>query len=388
MGSTGTIVHDIQMYCECEGIECHVAYAFSSTKEVKNGYQIGNSLTNKWHALMCRINGEQAYFSRLTTCNFLRYIDELKPDIVHFHNLHSNYIHLNMLLKHLAKRNIKTVVTLHDCWFYTGGCFHYTNAKCFKWMEGCGSCSKKKVDTPAFLLDKSSLILADRVKYFRAVPQLYLTGVSSWIVSEAQKLVFKNRPSSVVYNGVDLDIFTPYNKDLCKKLNLGGKKILLGPATKWLDRVNRIALDYFIHNLKPDQHLVIFGCTDTYQKFSDNVTLFGYTSNREELAQLYSMADVLVNCTREESMSLINVEAQACGTPVVTYDGTGVQETVDNKCGFTVKSGDHVKLFEVTQKVLERPSDPADCIKWVRENFEKNKNYEEYLRIYKEFKEK
>src|SRR5574344_1682742 len=131
-GSTGTIVRDIEHLCFDSGIECYVASPDPKVREAKHGYVIGNTLDHKIHALLSRIHGKQAYYSHIPTRNLIRWIDERKPEIVHLHNLHSNYIHLNMLLHYLAERDIKTIVTLHDCWFITGGCFHYTAAGCNK----------------------------------------------------------------------------------------------------------------------------------------------------------------------------------------------------------------------------------------------------------------
>lgn len=116
-GSTGTIVHDIENLCEKSGIECYVASPDPKVQEAKRGYVIGNILDHKLHAFLSRIHGKQAYYSHIPTRNLLHWIDFINPDIVHLHNLHSNFIHLNMLLQYLSKRDIKTIITLHDCWF-------------------------------------------------------------------------------------------------------------------------------------------------------------------------------------------------------------------------------------------------------------------------------
>ncbi|UKI39495.1 MAG: glycosyltransferase [Alistipes putredinis] len=189
-GSTGTIVRDIERLCEQNGIECYVASPDQKVCEAKRHYVIGNWVDHKAHAIFSRIYGKQAYYSHIPTKKFLHWIDEISPEIVHLHNLHSNYIHLNMLLDYLAKKDIKTIVTMHDCWFYTGGCFHYTVAGCTKWLSDCSNCPKKKSDTPAYLTKKSAQILADRKKYLLAIPHLYVTGVSEWMAHEALNTFF------------------------------------------------------------------------------------------------------------------------------------------------------------------------------------------------------
>lgn len=383
-GSTGIIVRDIEQLCESSGIECYVASPDPKVRDAKRGFLIGNAFDHKLHAVLSRINGKQAYYSRLATKRLLTYMDKIKPDIVHLHNLHSNYIHLNMLLQYLAKKDIRTVVTLHDCWFHTGGCFHYTAAGCMRWLEGCGNCPKKKQDTPSYLWDCSANILADRKKYLLAIPRLTVTGVSEWISNEAKRTFLANTPVVTIRNGIDLNVFKPTPSDFRSRLGLEDKYIILGPASKWLQPVNKSVLTYFSEHMQADEMLLLFGATDCSLLIPKSVRLYGYTKDRDELAALYTCADVFVNPTREDSLSLINVEAQACGTPVVTFDETGPKETVDGVCGFAIETGDYTKLYHATMIIREKGKKhfTEQCRKFIAENFEKEANYQKYLNLY------
>ncbi len=161
--STGTIVREIQQCCEANGIEGYVAYSIADRPDTKvlKGYRIGNHLTVKWHAFVSRIIGKQAYANRLSTWKFLKWLVKVNPDVVHLHNLHSNYIHMNMLLRYLAKHNIATVITMHDCWYYTGGCAHYTSVDCHRWQIGCGHCPIWN-HIPSYFFDNTKAVLQDR----------------------------------------------------------------------------------------------------------------------------------------------------------------------------------------------------------------------------------
>lgn len=383
-GSTGVIVRDIEQMCESSGIECYVASPDPKVNDAKRGFLIGNAFDHKLHAVLSRINGKQAYFSRWATRRLLKFIDKIEPDVVHLHNLHSNYIHLNMLLQYLAKKDIQTIVTLHDCWFYTGGCFHYKATACMRWLEGCGHCPKKRQDTPAYLWDCSASILADRKKYLLAIPRLTVTGVSEWISNEAKRTFFADTPVVTIRNGVDLDVFKPTPSDFRSRLELQDKYIILGPASKWLQPLNKSVLTYFSEHMQPDEVLLLFGATDCPLPMPENVRLYGYTRNREELAALYTCADVFVNTTREDSLSLINVEAQACGTPVVTFDATGPRETVDQVHGFRVSVGDANGLIKIIQSIRLSNNNGiiAKCRKFVSDYFEVNANYQKYIDLY------
>lgn len=384
-GSTGTIVRDIEKMCEESGIECYVASPDKKVLKAKHGYVIGNTLDHKIHALLSRIHGKQAYYSHIPTRNLIRWIDEIKPEIVHLHNLHSNYIHLNMLLHYLAEKDIKTIVTLHDCWFLTGGCFHYTAAGCDKWLTNCKNCPKKKEDTPAFFSKQSAKILVDRKKFLLAIPHLYITGVSQWMANEALRTFLKDTPNYVITNGIDMEVFKPTPSDFRKRLGLEDKYIILGPASKWLLSVNKQVMAEFSNIMQPDEVLLLFGVTNAIDNLPDNIITYGYTKNREELAQLYTMVDVFANVTREDSLSLINVEAQACGTPVVTFNQTGPKETVDDINSFNVPVGDVHKLYEAVQKVRKQTTEDTvtQCVQFVHEKYEVYNTYKKYIELYK-----
>jgi len=387
VGSTGTIVSDIHLLSLDKGIDSYVAYSTAQIEESQliNGYKIGSKLDKKLHALLSRINGKQAYFSQSSTRKLLAYIDFIGPDVVHLHNLHSNFINLNILLKYLSKNCIATVVTLHDCWFYTGGCFHYTFDKCNNWLEKCGNCPKKRKDTPAFFFDKSSLIRIDREKYFSDIPNLTVVGVSKWIANEARKTFFSKKEICVIYNGVDLEIYKYKASELRKKLNINNKFVILGAANKWLTRSNRDFLFSVASAIEEDMLIVIFGYTnESKSNLPNNIICIDYVCDPNEMCKIYSMADVFVNCTREESLSLVNLEAQACGTPVITFRNTGAKETVDETCGFSVCDGDLLhfmeKIFVVKDKGRKYYSEA--CREWIRTNFLKETNYEKYIDLY------
>ncbi len=387
-GSTGKIVADMHALCLKEGIESHVAYSTASTDEsdIINGYRIGCTIGKKLHAVLCRVSGKQGYYSRHATRRLLRHIDRVRPDIVHLHNLHSNFIHLNMLLKYLAKRNVATVLTIHDCWFFTGGCFHYTAQGCDGWLNGCVNCPIKAGQTPVPFFRHSQRILRDRKKYLLAIPCLTVCGVSNWTANEARRTFLGDRPVCTIYNGVDFSTFYPEPSVLRTEWGAEGKFVVLGPASKWLDPINHDALLRVSEELGEDGILVLLGYCGKDGDLPPNVKTIGYVSNQEELRRIYSAADVFVNCTRQDTLSLINVEAQACGTPVVTYRNTGVQETVDGVCGFSVETGDGDALLERIRQVkaIGKAALSDQCRAFVKEKFDRDTNYRQFIDLYRE----
>lgn len=383
--STGTIVREIQSCSEKNGIEAYVAYSIADRPDadVLRGYRIGNQLTAKWHAFISRVIGKQAYANHFTTWRFLRWLDAIKPDVVHLHNLHNNYIHLNMLLHYLAKHDIATVVTMHDCWYFTGGCMHYASIGCNRWQSGCGQCPKWR-QIPSYFFDCTQSVLKDRKQYLSAIPRLTMVGASEWIANEMKQSLLKDLNIIFIHNGFDLEVFTPTPSNKRKEQNIENKFVVFGPASKWLLPINKPTLDYFISWMNDDMVLVLFGCTQTNNALPSNVVQIGYTKSPKEMAELYSMADVLVNCSREDTLSSLNLECQACGTPVVTYDATGSKETVDDECGFAIPTGDYEALWEKTMEIkqLGKPVLSTLCREWAMAHFKKEPNYERYIELY------
>ena len=383
-GSTGTIVRDLADLCERFGILCYVASPDKAVLGAKHGYLIGNKLDHKLHAFFSRFYGRQAYFSRLATKRLLSFIRSFEPDAVHLHNLHSNFINLKLLLEYLAQKRIRVIITLHDCWYYTGGCFHYTVDGCKGWLNKCGVCPQGKKDPIGYFRKKTAANLADRERLFLALPRLDVVGVSDWISNEAKRSFFRNSNVITIHNGIDMDVFKPTPSEIRKRLGLENAYIILGPVSKWLSPINKPVLDYFSANMKRDEILLLFGANSADYKLPHNVKLYGYVSKREDLAALYSCADVFVNTSHEDSLSLINVEAQACGTPVVTFDSTGPKETVDGAISQSIEVGNAKELYRAVSHIRDIQLDDAGtiCRQFVNSLFDVNINYKKYIDLY------
>ena len=389
--STGTIMKQIQDLALQSGIDARVAFSAGHGESSPSGtekgaaIEIGDWTDHKLHALLSRIEGKQAYFSKGATRKLLRYIDQFSPDVVHLHNLHSNYINLNLLLEYLAEKDIATVITMHDCWYFTGGCFHYADAGCDKWKSGCGQCPKQKSDTPALLRDRSAEILRDRAKYLNKIPRLTMVGCSEWIAEECKKSVLGNRNIITIHNGFNFDNFHPTPSDLRIKYGLEDKYVLIGPASKWLSEVNKDTYRHFIENMDKDMVLVLFGHPAPDTPAPENVRFIGYVRNPKEMAAIYSMGDVMVNCSREDTLSSINIEAQACGTPAVVYDATGNPETVAPGIGITVPTGDYTELLEAVKQMKQKngKTEGEKSRRYVTINFDPHSNYSRYIDVYK-----
>ncbi|MRR37182.1 group 1 glycosyl transferase, partial [bacterium] len=234
LSSTGRIVQELAFGLEARGIECSIAYTYGTVPE--RGYVIGTKFERLIHALGSRIVGKQGYFSKRGTRGLIRFIETESPDVVHLHNLHGNYVNLPMLLGHLARMDIPTVLTLHDCWFYTGKCCHYTSDACNRWEAGCGSCPRLCKDNRSWMIDASASMWAEKKSLFEAIPRLAVVGVSDWITSEARRS-YLSCASDIrrIYNWVDMEVFKPSRpSEAGMRCGFGDEGfVILGVASCW-----------------------------------------------------------------------------------------------------------------------------------------------------------
>ncbi len=381
--STGVIVKDIEKLLIDNSHTSYIAYQ-TALDPTENSYQTGNELDWKIHALYSRVFGKQAYASWFATKGLINYIKKVTPDIVHFHNLHSNFINLNMLCDFIAENNIPTVITMHDCWFFTGKCTHYTAVKCDRWQTTCGNCPQNKCEQSSLFFDCTAKVLKDRTDHLNKINNLTLVGCSKWIADEAGKSLIKNAHIKVVYNGVNTFVFTPHESDFRKKHNLGNEFVILGMANKWCLEINKNAVRTIIHNNK-DAKIIIVGCTDEQKDIFeqyDNVICLGFIKDRQELSDVYASSNVFVNLTHADTLPTVNMESICCGTPVITYNCCGSPELVDKDSGFIVEEDDVKSLLLRIQQIKEHPL--IFNVKEKQEKFDKNTCYNKYLDIYNE----
>lgn len=381
--STGLIMKDIHHTLLEFGVDSYVAYRDTTDDHVVNGIRVGNSLDWKLHALRMRIDGKQGYSSYFSTKVFINEIECIKPDIIHLHNIHSNFLNLQLVVNYAKKNRIPIVLTLHDCWYFTGKCYHFVDFGCDRWKTGCGECPKRMIDIPSLFCDSSSSVFKERKKLFD-YDKLYVIGCSQWISSLAkQSPIFENARHSYIYNGVDLDVFTDSNE---KSHTDNDGIIILVMANKWFEDKNKEIRDRILVSLKEYDRLIIVGCTNTQKRSLEqktNVITYGYIKNRAELAKVYSQADVFLNVTHIDNLPTVNMEALGCGTPVITYNVGGCGELIQQgKTGYVVPLDDITTVLSSFDEIRHRKIIRRDCRLYAVEHFNKLDNYMKYLDLY------
>lgn len=384
-GSTGSIVIDLVKELKKYNVETKIIYGQNNI-EFENGYNSSILIENKIHSIMSRLLGIQGFFSWIGTIRAIDFIKKYGPDIVHIHNLHGNYICYPLLFRYLSKKQIPIVYTLHDCWPFTGKCAHYADIRCNKWKIKCYHCPKVRSYPPSYFIDLSSFMYKVKKYIFNKLDKVIAVGVSDWIANEARKSFINGWDIRVVYNWIDISIFKPqYNADYLQRVGIREDEfIILGVCGKWSKAKGILDWLELGKYLSEKQKIVLIGKIDKSIVLPPNCIHISYTENREELAILYTRAQVFLNLSEAESFGKTTAEALACGTPVIVYDRTACPELVGPSCGYVVKS-----LPEVVRRIQMIQDGQADinqklCRRYAVMNFDIKENIKRYYYIYKE----
>ncbi len=379
-GSTGKIAVDISKLLDENGIENYILYA-QGHSDFKNAVKYASNKEIKINALLAKISGRYGFHSVLMTKRLIKKLAEIKPDVIQLHNLHGHNVHLGMLLRYLKKTDAKIFWTNHDCWTFTGYCMYFDYVKCEKWKEGCQECPQKKAFS--WFFDKCRYLYEKKKALFDGFRDLTMITPSAWLGDLIKKSHLGSYPVKVIPNGIDLDVFKPTASDFREKYNLSDKKIYLGVAMAFEPRKGGTYFLEFAKLLPEDSRLVLVGLSkEQIAALPENVIGIMRTANQKELAGIYTAADVFVNCTLEDNFPTVNLEALACGTPVVTFNTGGSPECIDETCGSVVPQGDVLKLYSEAAKWAAGDFS-AQCRGRAEKLYRAEARFLDYINLYK-----
>lgn len=393
-GSTGRIVEGIAQVLQERGHEVRIAYSLGESDN-PIAFHFGSEWDHKFHRLMSHAFDMQGLWSKKSTNDLIDFIKEYQPDIVNLHNIHGNFLNYPGLFNFLAESKIQTVWTLHDCWSFTGHCPHFEFIGCEKWKTRCHDCKQLYVYPKSEWWDGSKRNYALKKKYFTLAPEhLHIVTVSHWLENLAKQSLLKDSKVLTINNGIDLQKFKIIGdtNHVREKYGIDARKIVLAVASPWSERKGLHDLHKLYKYLDAKSlQLVIVGLSP--QQIHDlpkGIIGIPRTDGIEELASLYSMADVFVNPTYEDSFPTVNLEALACGTPVVTYKSGGSPDAVSDETGVVVPQGDIRAVSEAIFQVLNTSGkfSKEQCRERAVEKFETHDSFSAYVDLFESLKSK
>ena len=387
-GSHGKIAEGIGRLAMDHGWESVIAYGRWSNPSQSRLYHIGSMMDERWHCMAARLLDNQGLMSRGATARLIAFINNYRPSLIHLHNIHGYYLHYPMLFEYLSRADIPVVWTLHDCWAFTGHCAHYIYAGCEKWQTHCCHCSQIDAYPKSYFVDRSARNYDLKQAAFTSVPRLTIVPVCQWLKGEVARSFLKDLPTHLIYNGIDLDVFRPNADKEIARRKYGipaDKHLVLGVASNWYRKGLE---DFFLlrRSLSDDYAVAVVGLNRVEE---EKARRHGLISIRRigdvgELTSLYTLADVYCNLTWEDNFPTTNLEAMACGTPVVAYRTGGCPEAITSETGIVVDRGDVEGMARAIRAIVDDGADRYEraCRQHIEANYDQKQRFAEYLHLY------
>lgn len=387
--STGRIACEIAKLVLEDGGECLIGYGVPgiSNDSEPFAYKIGNAFERKIHAVIRKLFDAEGYGSWFATQKLIRKMKTFQPDLIHLHNLHGCYLHLPSLFRYFQKAAIPIVWTLHDCWPFTGHCAYFDYSGCERWKKECHHCPQQKNYPVCIGIDGSIRNHRMKKRFFSLPLQMTFAVPCEWMTGQLGASFLSCYPSSVIVNGVNLNTFHPISNNLRERYHLNDAKVCLSVASEWDHRKGLSYLCEAAQKMGENYRFVVIGLTDEQiAALPSGMIGIKNTTNVRELAEWYTTADCLVNPTLEDNMPMVNLEALACGTPVVVFETGGCPEAINEKCGIVVPKGDLAALCDAICRAVSGFYHSEDCISRAKE-FDCAQTFQRYLALYKELVE-
>ena len=371
-GSTGRICTDIANILKERGGDCLICYGRGSGIGFDNTYKIGYKISVNLHALKTRITDKHGLGSKFDTKKLIKKIQEYDPDIIHLHNIHGYYLNYKMLFEFLANYNKPIVWTLHDFWPFTGHCAYFDFIQCDKWKNLCNKCQLKNDYPASKLISSAKHNFLQKKASFTSVKNMTIVTPSNWLKRLIKQSFLSSYPVAVINNGIDTNVFKHTESNLREVFGLNNKFIILAVANIWnarkgIDDIIKLA------DLLDDNEVIVIVGKVLNEVNHKKILFIERTSDVWELAKLYTIADVVINPTYEDNYPTINLEAQACGTPVITYATGGSVESVvsDN----IVEKSDYKALYKKIKTMNNSINKIKDRVEMVNDYLILYENY-------------
>lgn len=385
-GSTGRIAEDIGNVLLANGHESFIAYGRGKATSNSNLIKIGSDKNVLFHGAYTLLTDKHGFASRRATEKFVEEVVKINPDLIALHNLHGYYIHLPTLFNFISNNDIPVVWTLFDCWAFTGHCAYFDDIHCVKWKTYCNRCPKY-TKYPSSCVDNSFLNFEEKKRIFTSVSKMEIIAHSKWLGDLVHESFLKEFKVHVTPSAINVDLFKPTISNLRIRYNLGAKKVILGCASTWSNRKGFNDFLSLSYKLDGEYQIVMIGLnTKEIKALPINIIGIQRTESIEELAQWYTLAYVFVNPTSQDNFPTTNIEALACGTPVITYKTGGSPESIDGQTGFVVEKGDVNGILEQIEKLkdLNYNDISRSCRERSENLYDKNHRFNDYLNIFKD----
>jgi len=388
--SIGRTTEQLGKLIIAEGWESYIAWGRVDGKSASIKIKIGNKASVLFHGFLTRLFDLHGYGSYFATKRLVVQIKNIKPDIIHLHDVHGYYINLKVLFNYLKESGVPVVWTHHDCWAFTGHCAFYSTVNCNKWQTECHDCPLSRDYPGSFFMDNSRKNYRMKKKLFTSLNKIYNIGVSEWISKELKKSFLNKYPIQTICNGIDTDVFKPRQEceiEIREKYGLGNGTVLIGVATAWGERKGLSDYYKLREKLGCEYIIVLVGVPESIKKtLPKGMIGIQRTDSVDELCKLYSASSIVLNLASAESFGKTTPEGLSCGVPSIVYNCTASPYLIDDKTGIIVEKGDISALVDAIKTIMSwnREDTIVKCRERACELYSIKNNWPKYIDLYKQ----
>lgn len=362
-GSTGSIMRSLHRGLSEKGVDSYIFWG--RRHETVNDYEqcCATKLGYLSHGVKTRLFDRMGFYSKRDTAELLAKLDKIDPDVVHLHNVHGYYVNIEMLFEWLSSHRCQVRWTLHDCWAFTGHCAYFTYVSCAQWKKHCAyieSCPQLHTYPNTISKVNCARNFEDKRRIFTSIPSERMTLItpSQWLADLVGESFLAKYPVEVRRNTIDVNVFKPTASDIRDRYGIGRRFMVLGVASPWTERKGLPDFVRLAAELDSNKFaIVLVGLSKKQiERLPRGIIGLTRTDSPRQLAGIYTSADVLFNPSLEDNYPTVILEAEACGTPVVTYRVGGCSEAVQRRDSKSV-----VDYEEAVFAIENRQAGEAAC---------------------------
>ncbi|HEM5272149.1 TPA: glycosyltransferase [Streptococcus suis] len=380
-GSTGIICQNIARGLIANGHDCLTVYGRGDDVEDIPTKKIGNKFEQGLHYLRSHFLDQHGLGSRFATRQLIQIIRDYQPDVIHLHNIHGYYVNYRILFEELRALAIPVVWLLHDQWAISGGAAYIENnirivdgkpIKIVRTQE-----EKKQYPSVARIsFSRFEQNIRDKYQVITAMTNLTLVTPSCWLTRFVEDSFLKKFQVLTIYNGMDIRQFSVDLPSKTEKINI------LGAASVWDERKGLKYFCQLAEDLGDNFQITLIGVDDS-TSLPSNIIKVGRL-NSSQMVHYYNQADVFVNPTLRDNFPTVNIEAQLCGTPVITFDTGGAKEAICTQTGKIVVQGDYEQLFVAITSMIPKNKYIATKTREHALAFSVENMVNDYIKLYQE----
>lgn len=334
------------------------------------------------HAFLARLTGLQGFYSHFATWRMVKDMKRRTVDTVIMLNPHAYYLNEKLFYSYVAKNNLRFIYIIPDQYAYLGKCSG--NPKCERYITGKGKCPDIRRYPESLFFDTCPMIMHNKENNYKKLKRAKFVG-PEFVISHLRKSYLGQfMPSAILDEAIDINLYKPRaSGHLKKQFGIDEKKIIIlciAPPYKRVELFIKVA-----EHFKDDNRYVFIHIGKYNSTSHDNYIHIDFVKENTDLAAYYSMADLFLFPSMGDSMSNACLEALACGTPLLTFNISGMPYLMDETVGTMVEPLNVDQLITIVEKTEKKTQEVQNrCRLYAESRYDMSKYADKIIEIAKD----